>query len=77
MKFNVIFQEMEKSIEDSPEIVVPDAPLKPPGKFKITIEPYMFIALFGLIMIYMTMQNLLLDKACRVDLELDGDEKFN
>jgi len=44
-----------------------------PKKFRITIEPYMFIALFGLIMTYMTMQNLLLDKACRVDLELDGE----
>ena len=55
--------------------VVHDAPSKAPRKFRITIEPYMFIALFGLIMTYMTMQNLLLDKACRVDLELDCDFK--
>jgi hypothetical protein len=44
------------------------------GKFRLTIEPYLFLAIFGMMITYLTMQNLMLDKACRVNLNYSGVE---
>ena len=44
------------------------------GKFRLTIEPYLFLAIFGMMITYLTMQNLMLDKACRVNLNYSGME---
>ena len=41
-------------------------------KFRLTIEPYLFLAIFGMMITYLTMQNLMLDKACRVNLKYTG-----
>jgi hypothetical protein len=43
-------------------------------KFRLTIEPYLFLAIFGMMITYLTMQNLMLDKACRVNLNYSGKE---
>ena len=46
------------------------------SKFRITIEPYLLIAIFGMMLTYLTMQNLMLDKACRINLDLGGEKHF-
>ena len=46
--------------------------IKTGTKFRVTIEPYLFIAIFGLMLTYLTLQNLMLDKACRVNLNYTG-----
>ena len=42
------------------------------SKYRVTIEPYLFISIFGMMLTYLTMQNLMLDKACRVNLNYPG-----
>ena len=49
-----------------------DAAIKRRNNFRITIEPYLLIAIFGLMLTYLTLQNLMLDKACRVNLNYTG-----
>jgi hypothetical protein len=46
------------------------------SKFRVTIEPYLFIAIFGMMLTYLTMQNLMLDKACRINLNISGKSFF-
>ena len=45
------------------------------SKFRITIEPYLFISIFGMMLTYLTMQNLMLDKACRVNLNFTSKDR--
>jgi hypothetical protein len=47
------------------------------SKFRVTIEPYLFIAIFGMMLTYLTMQNLMLDKACRINLNISGKSFSN
>jgi hypothetical protein len=47
------------------------------SKFRVTIEPYLFIAIFGMMLTYLTMQNLMLDKACRINLNISGKSFLN
>ena len=44
-------------------------------KIEITIEPALFISCFGVYLNYLVMQNLILDKACRVNLKYGGNKK--
>lgn len=49
----------------------------PPGRSRcrwldITIEPALFIGMFGAMLMSLIMQNLMLDKTCRVNLDYSG-----
>ena len=48
--------------------------VKAKPRFRITIEPYLFISIFGMMLTYLTMQNLMLDKACRVNLNFTSKD---
>ena len=42
------------------------------SKFRVTIEPALFGALMSAMIVYLTSQNLILDKACRANLNYSG-----
>ena len=72
LESNQIFRLKTKVTMKTPNVDDEDVRRMRKSKFRITIEPYLFIAIFGLMLTYLTLQNFMLDKACRVNLNFTG-----
>ena len=60
------------AVEDEESSEVGGGHPKVDKRFRVTIEPGLFVILFGMMTAYIVMQILALDKACRVNARYPG-----
>jgi hypothetical protein len=62
---------------DSTDHVLDAVGSKMREKFRVTIEPALFAGLMSVVLVYLTSQNLILDKACRANLNYSGTYRMS